>query len=278
VKNLSDGQLSTCIGIVARIPVVEARQIFLERLTARLPAKGKVSTEQLTDAINATLKSFRPGQWMGDTQGVIYPPPDELSLNEAAVLYQRMIAPRGEWSWPPQPPPTPEEAKARAVKLAAMTQEELADRYLLGCLCGGDQEEFARRKAEEKRRKAETFVDTVPWPLPAPSSTQTIRGSVNRDEPEPEEDCTTGANLPTDADLLRGQAERPAAEASDKKLVMADRRVRAALRPAQDDDDFGVDENPPLRRRGGKQPVSHYGRALQYLQQRGLGKKPKAFF
>jgi hypothetical protein len=73
--NISDAQRNTVIGIVARLAVPDARKIFLTRLEQKLPAKGSISAERLTDAINSALRSFPPCSYSGDAQGAFPPSP-----------------------------------------------------------------------------------------------------------------------------------------------------------------------------------------------------------
>jgi hypothetical protein len=84
MRGISNAQQSTVIGVTARIPVVEARKMFLERLEQQLPSRGEVSDEQLLQAVDAALKSFRPGTWYGDEQGPIPNDTTGMALSEFA--------------------------------------------------------------------------------------------------------------------------------------------------------------------------------------------------
>lgn len=145
--------------------------------------------------MNDALKSFAPGQWHGDVQGVFPPITEAMSLVEAAALYQRMLDPRGEWWWPPLPKAPPLTEEQRSV-------EEAGDAYLLS-LCNGDEAEFARRKteiAEHNSSAGVVYADTTPFPLDPtpPPRVPVIRGEVVHEEP-----------APTDDELRRAVAEQP---------------------------------------------------------------------
>ena len=206
MQNISDAQQSSVIAVVAKIPVAEARKPFLIELEKRLPKTGKVSDAQLLAAINAALKSFPPGAYQGDALGV-RPTSDDcahMTLAEIAAAYQRCLKPPS-WVWPPKPPPTQEELKAMAAAQAAMTPEELAERYHRS-LFNSDAEWEAAKAAEEARRQAEETADTTPFPLgPSPPHVPMIHATANRDDAasaEPE-------HFPTDDDLRKAMADRP---------------------------------------------------------------------
>ena len=181
MRGLNDSQQSTLIGVIARVPVEQARKLVLVELEKQLAGKKRVTNEQLLAAINSVLAAIPPGTYSGDAQGAFPPITEDLTLKEAATLYERVIHPRGEWCWPPIPLPTPEEAKAKADRLAAMTQKQLAEAYGRS-LFNSDAEYEAAKADEEKRRQAEETADATPWPLPSPKSTRTIRGEVVDDE------------------------------------------------------------------------------------------------
>jgi hypothetical protein len=182
--NLSDAQYSTLIGIVARLPIEQARRLFLERVEAALPAKGKISEAQLTDVVNNAHASFKPGTWQGDEQGFIPAITETTSLKDAAAIYQRALK-GSTWWWPPIPPRQPmteEQRKDIAAKVAAMSQEECAEAYARTMFA--TEEEYQRNKAEVAERKAKELEDSTPWPVDPspPPRVPVIRGTV---EPEP---------------------------------------------------------------------------------------------
>ena len=118
--NLSEAHYQLLISTVAKIPCEPARPVFLAKFWELLPAKGKVSDPQFIDVVNQSLASFPPGAYQGDAQGV-FPP------IEAALLYERVIHGRGAWTWPPIPPATPEQMKAKADSFAALSPEQKAE-------------------------------------------------------------------------------------------------------------------------------------------------------
>ena len=179
MRGISDAQQSSVIAVVAKIPVAEARKPFLVELEKQLPKTGKVGDETLLACINAALKSFPPGAYCGDAQGVFPPITEDISLKEAAMLYERVIRPSGEWCWPPIPPTTPEEAKAKAERLAALSQEQKAEAYAR-TLYETEEDYQAAKADEEKRRQAEETADATPWPLPVTTkhASNTRRGGA----------------------------------------------------------------------------------------------------
>jgi hypothetical protein len=122
-KAISDRQYSTLIGTIARIPVEQARRLFLERIEQALPKAGKVSDEQLLSAVNSALSSFTPGQYRFDQRGLIPDIDEATSLIEAADIAERDL--RGPtWVWPPLPP-EPEDKDPPLV----MSDREMAASY-----------------------------------------------------------------------------------------------------------------------------------------------------
>ena len=164
--NLSQAQWSTCIGIVARISIPEARKTFLERLDKQLPAKGKVSEAMLLQAVDGALKSFPPGAYCGDAQGAYPPITEDLSLKEAALLYERMCRERGAWAWPPIPSLTPEQQKAKADSFAALSPEEQGAAYE-STLSPAYRAEQAKHQAELADLEQE--YGARPWPISSAS-------------------------------------------------------------------------------------------------------------
>jgi hypothetical protein len=267
MRNVTDKQQDTLIGVTARIPVPEARKIFLAKVERRLPRAGRVTDEQLAEIINAALASFKSGTYYveeGVWRGPDWEIPPAKNLKEAADRYMRLL--RDDWPpdrthyWPPIPPPQPptpeqiEEGKRmRAEMETPEWQEGAADRFELECICNGDEEEFARRKAEEAESKAGELVDATPWPLPSPPTTQVIRGEVVHEQPEPDKDP-----FPSIEDMRRAKA--------------------------LDQPDAGADSD----NRGREHPASAYGEAVEALRRRGKrrlrdriglgGKIPKSFF
>ena len=208
MKNISDAQQSTLIGVIARVPVEEARRLVLEKIEASLPKSGKVTDARLLESINLALGSIPPGRWQIDEQGVRPDAADclHLPLAQIAALYQRWLRP-ATWVWPP---PTAEQAKARAAeaaRFAAMTHEEKAEaggRFIYG-------DNWERVKAEETAREKELAIKeqeygAMPPPLDPspPPRVKQIRGSVNKDEPDL---CATGEEIPTMDDFRRARTE-----------------------------------------------------------------------
>jgi hypothetical protein len=185
-SNLSAAHYQLLISTVAKIPCEPARPAFLAKFWELLPAKGKVSDRQIIDVVNSALQSFQPGQWQGDAQGAYPPITEDLSLKEAATLYERFIHQRGAWAWPPFPPISPEEAKAKAESFAALSPEQRGEAYAR-TLYETEEDYQAAKAAEEKRRQAEQTADATPWPVPSPPTTRTIRGEIEdvHEEPEP---------------------------------------------------------------------------------------------
>jgi hypothetical protein len=120
---LTDRQYSTLIGVIARVPVEEARRLVLERVEAALPSSGKITDEQLLEVINAALASFTPGQYRGDHRGVIPEITASTSVHEASEIYARSLRPP-LWVWPPMPPT---EKQDTSPSLSPM--EDLSERY-----------------------------------------------------------------------------------------------------------------------------------------------------
>ena len=180
--NITDAQQRSIISIVAKIPVAEARKPFLVELEKQLPKSGKVSDEALLASINSALRSFPPGSFCGDAQGAYPSDLSTLTLKEAADLYQRMCRQVGAWTWPPKPPPTPEQLKAREAHLASMSQEQRAEAYEQ-TLSASYRAEEAERRAELARREME--YQPAPFSLgPSPPTTRTIRGEIEPDAHE----------------------------------------------------------------------------------------------
>jgi hypothetical protein len=125
-KQLSDKQYSQLIGVIARVPVQEARRLVLERVEQALPKARKVSDQELLSAINAALASFPPGQLQGDHRGLIPDISGAKSLVEAAEIAERSLKPP-LWVWPPVPPPDQEDGPP-----LMMSQAEAAAAYEAG--------------------------------------------------------------------------------------------------------------------------------------------------
>lgn len=207
MRGLSDPQQSTLIGVIARVPVEQARKLVLERVEATLPKSGRVTNEALLQAINVALKSFEPGEWEADEQGV-RPSIDTLqhmTLAELARAYQRCCLKPASWCWPPKAPPTPEQTKQMEAKFDALPLEQRGEAYERLLYPG---EAFEHHRAEEAERQAELArremeYDPAPFPMgKSPPSTRVIRGEVSRDEPEPEPE-----RFPTDDDLSKAMGE-----------------------------------------------------------------------
>ena len=198
-KQITDSQYSTLIGVIARVPIEEARRLVLEKIEAALPKAGKVTDARLLESINLALGSIPPARWQIDEQGVRPDAVDclHLPLAQVAQLYQRCLKPP-TWVWPPL---TQEQLQARAAeaeKFAAMTHEEKAEaggRFIYG-------ENWERVKAEEAAREEELKLKEMEFgarpppvdPSPPPRVKQ-ICGSVNR------------AEAPTMDDLRRARTE-----------------------------------------------------------------------
>lgn len=117
-KAITDAQYSTLIGVIARVPVEEARRLVLERVEAALPKAGKVKDAQMLAAINDALRSFPPGAYQGDENGFFPTDMSALTLAALARLYQRMLRLPTVY-WPPKQPPTPEQLRAQEAKIAS---------------------------------------------------------------------------------------------------------------------------------------------------------------
>lgn len=264
-SNLSDQQFSSLIGVVARIPVQDARRLFLERIEAALPAKGKVTETQLTDAVNATLASFEPGSYRLDAFDGVWRAKGDFAkpatLLEASQRYMVQLdishGRRQQVYWPPFRPLTDEERKAKAAeeaerdaKLDALGIKEPGDRYLFESLCNGDLEMFKRRKAEDDAHRAfmsggaipfemweaaaqaasasaAVYDDNTPFPVDPqpPPRTPVIRGTAT----EIEESGRTDS-FPTDEDLRQAVAEQPDDEDAESPMAKAARLAKRIKR------------------------------------------------
>ena len=86
-KQITDLQYSTLIGVIARVPIEEARRLVLEKIEASLPKSGKVTDARLLESINVALGSIPPGRWQIDEQGVRPDAVDCLHLPLAQVAH-----------------------------------------------------------------------------------------------------------------------------------------------------------------------------------------------
>jgi len=232
---LSDPQQELVIRTIAKIPLPMARRDFLERLEPKL--RAKMSDEQVVEAINATLAQFEPGHYRVDSSGRVErrddPVDENMTLQEAAARYQRLLREDpDERFWPPYPPRPPRPPGEREIKSAPMSPEQLRagveeyDRMLFSS--GRDEECSDEEWAEEKRRRAneeaERLAAQARWPVdPSPpprEAAQLIRGEAVELEPEPEpppSDDDPDPKPPRDPAPTRSQAIREAIEMARKR-------------------------------------------------------------
>lgn len=250
-SNLSVAAYSTIIGLVARIPVEQARRLFLERIEAALPAKGAISSEQLNDAVNDALASFKPGKYVldGDTWRERRPY-HTLTLREMSEAYPAVL--RGEPAtdgdkrcWPPLPPREPSVQLGPPVGSSAKIDMTLAEAS----------EAYARSLREDNEAAAEyrpveskpiTQLDLVepdehPKPFPVdpspPPRVPAIYGTVEHEKPAPTDEELRQAMLErSDIDDDEEPAKSPMAVASRlSKKLKRNRRVG-----------FGGSRKPPV--------------------------------
>jgi hypothetical protein len=177
MRNVTDAQQSTLIGVVAKIPVAEARKVFLGKVERRLPRVGAVTDDAFGDIVNAALASFQPGAYRTDHNGAWrawdYIDPTQ-TLKEAADAYVRQLAiNRGtekQVCWPPYPsrPAQPAEPVESYTRWAARVspEEHRAAAAEWARFIGGD-EAYERCLREEAERAESELVFDLTKPPPA---------------------------------------------------------------------------------------------------------------